>query len=59
MSVATRSERGLPRIRSEWWRPALISLLALLLVLATGEIVLDGAAGRSPLIPKSPPIASS
>lgn len=45
------------RIRSEWWRPALVSLLALLLVLATGEIVLDGAAGRSPLIPKSPPIA--
>ena len=57
MSVATRSERGLSRIRSEWWRPALISLLALLLVLATGEIVLDGAAGRSPLIPKSPAIA--
>jgi hypothetical protein len=57
VSVATQGERGLPRIRSEWWRPALLSLLALLLVLATGEIVLDGAAGRSPLIPKSPPIA--
>jgi hypothetical protein len=57
VSVATQSERGAPRIRSEWWRPALVSLLGLLLVLATAEIVLDGAAGRSPLIPKSPPIA--
>jgi Glycosyltransferase family 87 len=57
VSVATQSERGVARIRSEWWLPALVSLLALLLVLATGEIVLDGAAGRSPLIPKSPPIA--
>jgi hypothetical protein len=57
VSVATQSERGVARIRSEWWRPALVSLLALLLVLATGAIVLDGAAGRSPLIPKSPPIA--
>jgi alpha-1,6-mannosyltransferase len=59
VSVATQSERGVARIRSEWWRPALVSLLALVLVLATGEIVLDGAAGRSPLIPKSPPIAGS
>jgi hypothetical protein len=57
VSVAAQSERGAPRIRSEWWRPALVSLSALLLVLATAEIVLDGAAGRSPLIPKSPPIA--
>jgi alpha-1,6-mannosyltransferase len=57
VSVATQGERGVARIRSEWWRPALLSLLALLLVLATGEIVLDGAAGRSPLIPKSPAIA--
>jgi hypothetical protein len=57
VSVATQSERGAPRIRSEWWRPALVSLLGLLLVLATAEIVLDGAAGRSPLTPKSPPIA--
>jgi hypothetical protein len=57
VSVATQSARGAPRIRSEWWRPALAWALALLLVAATGEIVLDGAAGRSPLIPKSPPIA--
>ena len=58
MSVATQSERGVDRIRSESWRPALVSLLALLILAATTDIVLDGAAGRSPLIPKSPPIAS-
>jgi alpha-1,6-mannosyltransferase len=58
VSVATQGERGVARIRSEWWRPALVSLLALLLLAATAEIVLDGAAGHSPLIPKSPPIAS-
>jgi alpha-1,6-mannosyltransferase len=57
--VAPRSQGdlGTPRARSEWWTPALIALLALVIVLATGEIVLDGAAGRSPLIPKSPAIA--
>jgi alpha-1,6-mannosyltransferase len=58
VSVATQSERGVARIRSESWRGALVSLLALLILAATAEIVLDGAAGRSPLIPKSPPIAS-
>jgi alpha-1,6-mannosyltransferase len=58
VSVATQGERGVARIRSESWRPALVSLLALLILAATAEIVLDGAAGRSPLIPKSPPIAS-
>jgi alpha-1,6-mannosyltransferase len=58
VSVATQGERGVARIRSESWRPALVSLLALLILAATTEIVLDGAAGRSPLIPKSPPIAS-
>jgi alpha-1,6-mannosyltransferase len=57
VSVAVQGERGAVRARSDRWRPALVSLLALLLVLATGEIVLDWAAGRSPLIPKSPPIA--
>jgi Glycosyltransferase family 87 len=58
VSVATQSERGVARIRSESWRPALVSLPALLILAATAEIVLDGAAGRSPLIPKSPLIAS-
>jgi alpha-1,6-mannosyltransferase len=57
VSVAAQGERGVARIRSGWWRPALVSLTALVIVVATGEIVLDGAAGRSPLIPKSPAIA--
>jgi alpha-1,6-mannosyltransferase len=41
----------------ERWVPALAWLLTLLLVLATAEIVMDAAAGRSPLVPKSPAIA--
>jgi hypothetical protein len=57
VSVATQGERGAARVRSGWWQPALIWLPGLLLVAATAEIVLDGAAGRSPLIPKSPQIA--
>jgi alpha-1,6-mannosyltransferase len=57
VSVATQSERAVARSRSEWLAPALASLLALVLVAATVEIVLDGAAGHSPLIPKSPQIA--
>ncbi len=39
------------------WAPALAGLCTLLLVVATAEIVLDGVAGLSPLIPKSPAIA--
>jgi hypothetical protein len=57
VSVAAQSERALLRSRSEWVTPALASLLALLLLTATLEIVLDGAVGHSPLIPKSPQIA--
>ncbi|MCW2970905.1 MAG: hypothetical protein JWO23_2032 [Solirubrobacterales bacterium] len=57
MSVAAQSERVLDRSRSEWLTPALVSLLALALLAATVEIVLDGAVGHSPLIPKSPQIA--
>ncbi len=57
MSVVAQSERVLARSRSEWLTPALASLLALVLIAATAEIVLDGAVGHSPLIPKSPPIA--
>jgi len=59
VSVAAQSERGLTRVRSEErWAPALATLLALLLLAAAAEIVLDGAAGHSPLIPKSPDIAA-
>ncbi len=49
--------RGSERVRAERWAPALAGLLALVLVAATAEIVLDGAVGHSPLIPKSPAIA--
>ena len=57
MSVAAQGERALLRSRPEWLTTALVGLLALLLLAATVEIVLDGAAGHSPLIPKSPQIA--
>jgi hypothetical protein len=57
VSVAAQSARSPARIRSERWAPALAWLLALLLVAATAEIVLDAAAGHSGLIPKSPVIA--
>jgi hypothetical protein len=59
VSVAAQSERRLIGVRSEErWAPALATLLALLLLAAAVEIVLDGAAGHSPLIPKSPDIAA-
>ncbi|HEX7609252.1 MAG TPA: glycosyltransferase 87 family protein [Solirubrobacteraceae bacterium] len=58
MSVAAQSAPSQARIRSERWAPALASLLALVLVAAAAEIVLDGAVGHSALIPKSPAIAS-
>jgi phage shock protein PspC (stress-responsive transcriptional regulator) len=55
--VAAQREPNLDRSRAERWAPALAGLLALLLLIAAAEIVLDGAAGPSPLIPKSPQIA--
>jgi hypothetical protein len=58
VSVAVQSGRGVAHVRSQRWAPTLAALLGLLLVLAAAEIVLDGAAGVSPLIPKSPDIAS-
>jgi Glycosyltransferase family 87 len=57
VSVAAQSERGLAEVRIQRWAPALAALLALVLVAGAAEIVLDGAAGLSPLIPKSPEIA--
>jgi hypothetical protein len=43
--------------RARRWGPALAGLCTLLLVAATAEVVLDAAAGHSPLIPKAPSIA--
>jgi len=57
VSVAAEGELGFARTRSEHWAPALATLLALLLVAATAEIVIDGSLGHSALIPKSPVIA--
>jgi hypothetical protein len=57
VSVAAQSERGVAHVRSERWVPALAALLALLLVAAAAEVVIDGSVGLSPLIPKSPQIA--
>ncbi len=37
---------------------ALAGVLAVVMLAATLEIVLDGAVGHSPLIPKSPQIAA-
>jgi Glycosyltransferase family 87 len=57
VSVAAEGELGFARTRSEQWAPVLVTLLALVLVAATAEIVLDGALDHSALIPKSPDIA--
>ena len=59
MSVAARSEPGLAAARSSPARtaPALYALLALVLVAASAEIVLDAAQLHSPLVPHQPSIA--
>ena len=57
MSAVAEGGHGLVRVRSEQWAPALTGLFALLLLAATAELVLDGAAGHSHLIPPSPSIA--
>jgi hypothetical protein len=46
------------REQTRRWTTALAGVLTLVLLAATLEIVLDGAVGHSPLIPKSPDIAS-
>lgn len=50
-----RLSSGGERVRR--WAPALAGACTLVLLAATVEIVLDGALGHSPLIPKSPAIA--
>ena len=57
MTAAAQGELGLADTRSEQWVSVFAALLALLLVAATAEIVLDAALGHSALIPKSPEIA--
>jgi alpha-1,6-mannosyltransferase len=63
VSAVAHGERGLPGggadpvVRSERWAPAFATLLALVLLAATVEVVLDGAVGHSALIPKQPAIA--
>lgn len=46
------------REHTRQWATALAGVFTLVLLAATLEIVLDGAVGHSPLIPKSPNIAS-
>jgi Glycosyltransferase family 87 len=58
VSVAAQSEYRIADVRSRRWPAALAAVLALVLLAATVEIVLDGAAGASPLIPKSPNISA-
>jgi Glycosyltransferase family 87 len=57
VSVAVAGERAPAAPRSAWRSSAPASILGLLIVAATAEVVLDGAAGASPLIPKSPDIS--
>jgi len=57
VNAVAQGETGLLRIRSARWPHALAAVLALVLLAASAEIVLDGAAGRSALIPRSPQIA--
>jgi hypothetical protein len=54
VSVAVETERTPAGARSERRPSALVSLLALLLVAALLEVVIDAASGHSALIPRSP-----
>jgi len=58
VSVAAHTQRPLAGERSERRPAALAAALALALVAAAAEIVLDAAAGHSPLVPKSPDISA-
>jgi Glycosyltransferase family 87 len=57
VSVVAQSEHGLAGVREGRRAPALAGALALVLVAAAVEIVLDGAVGHSPEIPLSPSIS--
>jgi len=56
-AVAAAGERDAGRADPKRWAPALASFLCLLIVIATGEVVVDASAGHSQLVPKSPAIA--
>jgi hypothetical protein len=58
VSVAAQSEPVLQRVRSERWAPTLAALLALVILAAVAEIVLDAAVGHSALIPIQPDLSS-
>jgi alpha-1,6-mannosyltransferase len=57
VNAVAHGERGVLRVRTERWGVALASVLGLVLVAATVEIVLDGAVAHSALVPKQPAIA--
>jgi hypothetical protein len=54
VSAVAQGEPRLAHERSERWVPALAAVCGLLLVAIAAEIVIDAAAGPSPVVPKSP-----
>jgi hypothetical protein len=54
VSAVAQGEPRLAHERSERWVPALATVCGLLLVFTAAEIVIDAAAGPSPVVPKSP-----
>ncbi|HEY4812573.1 MAG TPA: hypothetical protein VIH71_16110 [Solirubrobacteraceae bacterium] len=54
MSAVAQGEPRLAHERSERWVPALAAVCGLLLLAIAVEIVIDAAAGPSPVVPKSP-----
>jgi len=57
VSAVAQGERRLAHARSERWVSLLATVCGLLLVAAAAEIVIDAAAGPSPVVPKSPQLA--
>ena len=58
MSAVAQGEPRLAHERSERWVPALATVCGLLLVAVAAEIVIDAAAGPSPVVPKSPELVA-
>jgi hypothetical protein len=57
VSAIAQGERRVANVRSERWVGVLAGACAAVLVVAAGEIVIDAAAGPSPVVPKSPQLA--